>query len=92
VLEKVKSLCHVWGMSYKGYEVEMEKLFYRIEENRGKMHSPVASPAKPISKGSRELRGLESTVNYDEKQGHVVRGQQPKRRARSGAVVCLNDA
>ena len=56
------------------------------------MHSPVASPAKSTSKGSRELRGLESTVNYDGKQGHAVRGQQPKRRVRGGVVVCLNDA
>ena len=31
VLERVKSLCHVWGMSYEGYEVEMEKLFRKIE-------------------------------------------------------------
>jgi hypothetical protein len=79
VLERVKSLCHVWGMSCEGYEVEMEKLFHKIEGNRGKMNSPVASPAKATPKGSRELRSLESTINYDGKQGHVVRGQQSKR-------------
>jgi hypothetical protein len=92
VLERVKSLCHVWGMSCEGYEVEIEKLFRKIEGNKGKMNSPVASPAKATSKGSRELRGLESTINYDGKQGHVVRGQQSKRRVRGGAAVCLNDA
>ena len=92
VLERVKSLCHVSGMSYEGYEVEMEKLFRKIGGNRGKMHSPVASPAKSISKGKRELRGLKSTVKYDGKQGLVVSRRQPKRRVRGGAVVCSNDA
>jgi hypothetical protein len=87
VLERVKRLCHVWGMSYEGYEVEMEKLFRKIEGNRGKMHSPVASPVKSSSKGNRELRGLKSTINYDGKQGLVVKGKQPKERARGGAVV-----
>jgi hypothetical protein len=87
VLERVKRLCHVWGMSYEGYEVEMEKLFRKIEGNRGKMHSPVASPVKSSSKGNRELRGLKSTINYDGKQGLVVKGKQPKGRARGGAVV-----
>jgi hypothetical protein len=92
VLERVRSLCHVWGMSCEGYEVEMEKLFRKFEGNRGKMNSPVASSAKATPKGSRELKGLESTINYDGKQGHVVRGQQSKRRVRGGAAVCLNDA
>jgi hypothetical protein len=79
-------------MSCEGYEVEMEKLFRKIEGNRGKMYSPVASPTKATSKGSRELRGLKSTINYDGKQEHLIKGQQPKRRVRGGAVVCLNDA
>jgi hypothetical protein len=92
VLERVKRLCHVWGISYEGYKVEMEKLFRKIEGNKGKLHSPVASPIKSISKGKRELRGLESTINYDGKQGLVVREKQPKRRVRGGAVICLNDA
>jgi hypothetical protein len=87
VLERVKRLCHVWGMSYEGYEVEMEKLFRKIEGNRGKMHNPVVSPVKSSSKGKREIRGLKSTINYDGKQGLVVKGKQPKGRARGGAVV-----
>ena len=52
VLERLKSLCHVWGMSYEGYEVEMDKLFCKIEGNKGKMHNLVASLVKPAFKGS----------------------------------------
>jgi hypothetical protein len=43
-------MCHVWGMSYEGYEGELEKLFRKIDGNRGKAYSPAATPSKSTLK------------------------------------------
>jgi hypothetical protein len=50
VIERVKGMCHVWGMSCEGYEGELEKLFQKIEGNRGKAYSLVATLLNQPSK------------------------------------------
>jgi hypothetical protein len=88
VIERVKGMCHVWGMSCEGYEGELEKLFRKIEGNRGKAFSPAATPTKSTVKGNRELRGLQTTMNYDGKMGKENRGKKQKQRARGGGLFC----
>jgi hypothetical protein len=88
VIERVKGMCHVWGMSCEGYEGELEKLFRKIEGNRGKAFSPAATPTKSTVKGNRELRGLQTTMNYDGKMGKENRGKKQKQRARGGGLLC----
>jgi hypothetical protein len=88
VIERVKGMCHVWGMSCEGYEGELEKLFRKIEGNRGKAFNPAATPTKSTVKGNRELRGLQTTMNYDGKMGKENRGKKQKQRARGGGLLC----
>jgi hypothetical protein len=90
--DKVKELCQVWGMSCKGCEEELKVLYHKIERNRRKVHCPAVSPAKSICKGSRESRGLHSSVNYDGKMGLAIRDQHTKKRARGGRSIMSNDA
>lgn len=55
------------GVSIKGHEVECLALFRKIEEDRKpKVNSKVVR--RTTNKGSRELRNLASSVNYDGKQ------------------------
>jgi hypothetical protein len=86
VIERVKGMCHVWGMSCEGYEGELEKLFRKIESNRGKANSPVATPTKSNLRGNRELRGLQWNMNSEGKLGKEKRGKNQKQRARGGVV------
>jgi hypothetical protein len=92
LLDKVKELCQVWGMSYEGCEEELKALHHKIEGNRRKVHCPAGSPARSTCKGSRELRGLHSSINYDGKMGLAIRDQHTKKRARGGASIMSNDA
>jgi hypothetical protein len=81
VIDRVKGMCHVWGMS-----CELEKLFRKIESNRGKATSPAATPAKSILKGKRELRGLEWNMNSKGKLRKEKRGKNQKQKARGGGL------
>jgi hypothetical protein len=92
LLDKVKELCQVWGMSYEGCEEELKALYHKIEGNRRKVNCPAGSPARSTFKGSRELRGLHSSVNYDGKMGFATRDQHTKRKARGGGSLMSNDA
>ena len=89
IIERVKGMCHVWGMSCEGYEGELEKLFRKIESNRGKANSPAATPSKSIVKGNRELRGLQWNMNSKGKQGKEKRGKNQKQRARGGDCLVI---
>ena len=89
VIERVKGMCHVWGMSCEGYEGELEKLFRRIESNRGKANSPAATPSKSTFKGNRELRGLQWNMNSEGKLGKEKRGKNQKQRARAGDCLVI---
>jgi hypothetical protein len=55
------------GVSIKGHEVECLALLHKIEENR-KPRVNSKGVRRTASKGSRELRNLASSVNYDGKQ------------------------
>jgi hypothetical protein len=90
--DKVKELFQVWGMSCEGCEEELKALYHKIEGNRRKVHCPAMSPTKSSCKGSRELRGLHSSVNYDGKMGLAIRDQHTKKRARGGRSIMSNDA
>jgi hypothetical protein len=89
VIERVKGLCHVWGMSCEGFEGELERLFRKIESNRGKATSPAATPVKSILKGKRELRGLEWNMNSEGKLGKGKRDKNQKQRARGGGCIVI---
>jgi hypothetical protein len=89
VIERVKGMCHVWGMSCEGYEGELEKLFRKIESNRGKANSPVATPTKSNLRGNRELRGLQWNMNSEGKLGKEKRGKNQKQRARGGGCLVI---
>jgi hypothetical protein len=86
VIERVKGMCHVWGMSCEGYKGELEKLFRKIEGNRGKAYNPATTPSKSTLKGNRGLRGLQWNMNYDGKMGKENRGKKQKQRARGGVL------
>jgi hypothetical protein len=64
----------------------LEKLFQKIEGNRGKAYSLAAIPSKSTLKGNRELRGLQWNINYDGKMGKENRGKNQKQRARGGGL------
>jgi hypothetical protein len=89
VIERVKGMCHVWGMSCEGYEGELEKLFRKIESNRGKAISPAATPSKSTLRGNRELRGLQWNMNSEGKLGEEKRGKNQKQRARGGGCIVI---
>jgi hypothetical protein len=89
VIERVKGMCHVRGMSCEGYEGELEKLFCKIEGNKGKANSPAVTLSKSIVKGNRELRGLQWNMNDDGKLGKKNRGQHQKQRAKGGGLSCI---
>jgi hypothetical protein len=89
VIERVKGMCHVWGMSCEGYEGELEKLFRKIESNRGKANSPAATPPKSTLRGKRELRGLQWNMNSEGKLGKEKRGKNQKQRARGGGCIVI---
>jgi hypothetical protein len=89
VIERVKGMCHVWGMSCEGYEGELEKLFRKIESNRGKANSPAATPTKSTLRGNRELRGLQWNMNSEGKLGKEKGGKNQKQRARGGGCLVI---
>ena len=55
------------GVSIKGHETECLALLRKIEASR-KPIGPSSRVRKTATKGSRELRNLVSSVNYDSKQ------------------------
>jgi hypothetical protein len=89
VIERVKGMCHVWCMSCEGYEGELEKLFRKMESNRGKANSPAATPTKSTFRGNRELRGLQWNMNSEGKLGKEKRGKNQKQRARGGGCLVI---
>lgn len=55
VFERVKTFCHVVGLSCEGFEDQMLAPFYAIEASRH--HSRVIQNFRTTKKGNRELRG-----------------------------------
>lgn len=55
------------GLSCAGHETELMKLFIALEKER--MRIPSVSSLRLGGKLMRELKGLETSVNYDGKMG-----------------------
>lgn len=65
VLGMVSSFRHIVGLSREDYEKELMALFATLEKDKGQNCSK--TPSKSGGKFLRELKGLESLVNYDGK-------------------------
>jgi hypothetical protein len=87
VFQRVKSSCHVVGLSCEGFEEQMMVLFTEIETSRNQ--NGVIGDSKFCSKleitgKNRELKRLVCSINYVSKGGHS-NGDKGKR----GVIVCL---
>lgn len=66
------------GISFVGMEEEVEALFKEIERRRGFNQERGRSPVRhPGRRGEREVRNLESSINYE---GSVLGRGKSKRR------------
>jgi hypothetical protein len=63
VLDMVPSFRHLVGVSCEGHEKELRELFVALEKDR--VQSSLKKPAKSGKKLVRELKGLNSSVNYE---------------------------
>lgn len=63
VLKMVSSIRHMVGVSCKGYEKELMDLFAALEKDRISLLT--MTPSRLGGKMLKELKGLESIVNYD---------------------------
>lgn len=70
------------GVSCDGYEKEFTDLFVALEKDRS--HISTKTPRRSSGKMVRELKGLESSVNYD---GKVAVSR--KNRSKGRALVTL---
>ena len=70
VEQKYKDFGELVGMPITGFEVECIALLHKIDAERKKgRHYPCSrKPTRSTKKGTRELRNLISTVNYDGKK------------------------
>jgi hypothetical protein len=82
VVERVKDLCHVVGLSCARYEDKLMALLNAIDANR--YHSgmgPITDLSVKIeNRGQHEVKRLECSMNYE------VKGGQSSRLARKGRV------
>lgn len=67
VLEKVKEIRHLVGISCEGFEGEFMALFTAIEA--GHYKNETTSSSKMRNRKSRELKRLSCFINYDSKGG-----------------------
>lgn len=81
VLQTLKEICHVMGISCEGFEEELLALFAAIEASNSKQAS--ASCSSLGKRGSRELKSLVCSINYDANSGSASCGRV-KGRAASG--------
>lgn len=80
VLETLTEFGIVWGASFEGYEEELTKILQDIEARRNhKVGQDAAGKkdVKPGGKGSRELKNLVSTINYEARSAKT-RGQRER--------------
>lgn len=76
VVQRVKNLCHLVGLSCDGFEDQMLALFSAIEASRNHTFAGYVSGVcfKAGTKGNQELKRLDSSVNYDNR-GQSNRGK-----------------
>jgi hypothetical protein len=77
VLEKILAFCQELGSECDGHEEELMALFAAIEANRNNRKGGNANKKgdKVGNRSNRELKRLESTVNYDVKGSAIVSGK-----------------
>jgi hypothetical protein len=77
VLEKILAFCQELGSECDGNEEELMALFTAIEANRNNRKGGNANKKgdKVGNRSNRELKRLESTVNYDAKGSAIVSGK-----------------
>ena len=61
----MKAFGSLVGASYEGYEDEVIALLQKIESRRPQPCDPKQGRGSQSARGQRELRGLQSSVNYD---------------------------
>lgn len=89
VIQKVKTFCHVAGLSCEGFEDKMMALFTAIEASRQHivLTSSPSSLSQSLNRGHRELKRLACSINYDHKGGHSSKGKK-----RGGVQLVLNES
>jgi hypothetical protein len=77
VLERVKGLYQVVGLSSKGYEDKLLPLFEEIEAARDQSMPESLNTilSTPAAKGQRELNRLAWSLNYEKKGVQSIRGR-----------------
>jgi hypothetical protein len=67
VLDHMKAIGSLVGASYEGYEDEVIALLQKIESGRPQAsdRTPKQARGSHSARGQRELRGLQSSVNYE---------------------------
>jgi hypothetical protein len=77
VLEKILAFCQELGSECDGHEEKLMALFTAIEANRNNRKGGNATKKgdKGGNRSNRELKRLESTVNYDVKGSAIVSGK-----------------
>jgi len=67
VLQRAKEIHHVLGISCEGYEEQFMAILTAIEASRSQKGS--TSNSKLLDRGTRELKRLACSINYDSKGG-----------------------
>ena len=78
VMRKQKGVGKVLGASYEGYEQTVTELLMDIEARYLQRKAGLVDSQRPSSsgrKGSRELKGLISSINYDTRESREAKGK-----------------
>ena len=78
VMMKEKGIGKVLGASYEGYEQVVTELLMDIEARHQQRKERALSPRRPSSsgrKGSRELKGLVTSINYEARANREAKGK-----------------
>jgi hypothetical protein len=80
VMQSANEIYPIVGMTFVGHKLQLLAFLTCIEEERKEEHRM----GKGRTKGMREIKNLESSINYDAKGSGLISG---KRRARGLVVV-----
>jgi hypothetical protein len=78
VMRKHKGVGKVLGASYEGYEQTVMELLIDIEARYLQRKAGLVDSRRPSSsgrKGSRELKGLVSSINYESRESREAKGK-----------------
>uniref|UniRef100_A0A2N9IUI4 Reverse transcriptase domain-containing protein n=1 Tax=Fagus sylvatica TaxID=28930 RepID=A0A2N9IUI4_FAGSY len=90
VMRKQKGVGKVLGASYEGYEQTVTELLMDIEARYLQRKAGLVDSQRPSSsgrKGSRELKGLISSINYESRDSREAKGKETKMEVITGQFV-----